>query len=83
MTGQQLGEAIENLMQLLGRERVGKRLRRLPRRSGERCFGKGKADAGRGKLPAPASHVRCNRTAAGRNTRSAREVTQADLVIDE
>ena len=81
----QLGEAIENPMQLLGRERIGEGLRPLPVVDAQKgVVGEGKADAGGGKLARQRARVRCNRTAAGRGARSARAGNiRPTFVIDE
>jgi hypothetical protein len=48
----QRGEAIENSVQLFGRERIGEGLRPLPVVDTQKgVVGKGEADAGGGKLP--------------------------------
>ncbi len=76
----QLGEAIENPMQLFGRERIGEGLRPLPVVDAQKgVVGKGKADAGGGKLPCqPAVSVAIELQPEGTPGRHA-QVTQADL----
>lgn len=68
-----LGVTVEHLMQLLGFERIRERLRSPPVIDPhKRIVGKGKADAGVSESPRQPGRVRCNRTAAGRDTMSAR-----------
>jgi hypothetical protein len=66
-----LGIAVEDVMQGGRREMIGETLRPLPVVDTHKgVVGKGEADPGSNKLAA--SHVRCNKTADGTGTKSAR-----------
>ena len=65
-----LGIAIEDAMQLCGRELIGQGLRLLPVVDADKgVVGKREADPGGGRVFEPASYARCNRTADGMDTR--------------
>ena len=68
-----LGVAIEDVMQAGGRQVIGEGLRPLPVIDvQEGVVGKGEADLGGGELAGQPANVRCNRTAGGTGTKSAR-----------